>query len=86
MEEPKEGAGEEPNILTVNQVARIVGRSNDTIRRWCRAGILRGGHVLPGPKGGEHPELIYIVNKRVFLEWWESLGADDPELVTTEAE
>ena len=86
MEEPKEGAGEEPNILTVNQVARIVGRSNDTIRRWVRAGILRGGHVLPGPKGGEHPELIYIVNKRVFLEWWESLGADEPELVTTEAE
>ena len=86
MEEPKEGAGEEPNILTVNQVARIVGRSNDTSRRWIKAGILRGGHVLPGPKGGEHPELIYIVNKRVFLEWWESLGADDPELVTTEAE
>ena len=83
MEEPKEGAGEEPNILTVNQVARIVGRSNDTIRRWVRAGILRGGHVLPGPKGGE---LIYIVNKRVFLGWWESLGADEPELVTTEAE
>ena len=86
MEEPKEGAGEEPNILTVNQVARIVGRSNDTIRRWIKAGILRGGHVLPGPKGGEHPELIYIVNKRVFLEWWESLGVDEPELVTTEAE
>ena len=86
METLKEGAGEEPNILTVNQVARMVGRSNDTIRRWIKAGILRGGHVLPGPKGGEHPELIYIVNKRVFLEWWESLGADDPELVTTEAE
>ena len=83
MESPKEGAEEEPNTLSVNQVARKVGRSNDTIRRWCRAGILRGGHVLPGPKGGE---LIYMVNKRVFLEWWESLGADDPELVTTEAE
>ena len=48
-----------------------------------KAGILRGGHVLPGPKGDE---LIYIVNKRVFLGWWESLGADDPELVKTEAE
>jgi transposase len=86
METLKEGAEDEPNTLSVNQVARIVGRSNDTIRRWIKAGILRGGHVLPGPKGGEHPELIYIVNKRVFLEWWESLGADDPELVTTEAE
>ena len=86
MEEPKEGAGEEPNILTVNQVAKKVGKSDDTIRRWMRADILRGGHVLPGPKGGKYPELIYIVNKRVFLEWWESLEADDPELVTTEAE
>ena len=83
METLKEGAEDEPNILTVNQVARMVGRSNDTIRRWCRAGILRGGHVLQGPKGGE---LIYMVNKRVFLEWWESLGADESELVTTEAE
>ena len=86
METLKEGAEDEPNTLSVNQVARKVGKSNDTIRRWCRAGILRGGHVLPGPKGGEHPELIYIVNKRVFLEWWESLGVDEPEMVTTEAE
>ena len=78
-----EGAEDAPNTLSVNQVGRIVGRSNDTIRRWIKAGILRGGHVLPGPKGGE---LIYIVNKRVFLGWWESLGADEPELVTTEAE
>ena len=78
-----EGAEDEPNTLSVNQVARKVGRSNDTIRRWIKAGILRGGHVLPGPKGDE---LIYIVNKRVFLGWWESLGADEPELVTTEAE
>ena len=83
METLKEGAEGEPNTLSVNQVARTVGRSNDTIRRWMKAGILRGGHVLPGPKGGE---LIYIVNKRVFLGWWESLGADEPELVTTEAE
>tara|TARA_R110000737_G_scaffold285056_1_gene291601 strand:- start:258 stop:515 length:258 start_codon:yes stop_codon:yes gene_type:complete len=78
-----EGAEDEPNTLSVNQVARKVGRSNDTIRRWIKAGILRGGHVLPGPKGDE---LIYIVNKRVFLGWWESLGADEPELVKTEAE
>ena len=78
-----EGAEDAPNTLSVNQVGRIVGRSNDTIRRWIKAGILRGGHVLPGPKGGE---LIYIVNKRVFLGWWESLGADEPELVKTEAE
>ena len=78
-----EGAEDAPNTLSVNQVGRIVGRSNDTIRRWIKAGILRGGHVLPGPKGDE---LIYIVNKRVFLGWWESLGADEPELVKTEAE
>jgi len=71
------------NTLTVQEVAAILAKSTDTIRRWMKAGNLRGGHVLPGPKGDE---LIYIVNKRVFLEWWESLGADDPELVTTEAE
>ena len=71
------------NTLTVQEVAAILAKSTDTIRRWMKAGNLRGDHVLPGPKGGE---LIYMVNKRVFLEWWESLGVDEPELVTTEAE
>ena len=48
-----------------------------------KAGNLRGGHVLPGPKGSE---LIYMVNKRVFLEWWESQGVVAAALVTTGAE
>ena len=87
--EHQEGAGgqgpESPgsNTLTVHEVAAMVGKSTDTIRRWIRAGILCGGHVLPGPKGGE---LIYMVNKRVFLEWWESQGVVESELVAMGAE
>ena len=89
MEAGKEGVGgqgpESPgsNTLTVQEGAVHVGKSDDTIRRWMKAGNLRGGHVLPGPKGDE---LIYMVNKRVFLEWWESLGVNESELVTMGAE
>ena len=89
MEPGKEGVGgqgpESPgsNTLTVHEVSDIVGKSTDTIRRWIRAGILCGGHVLPGPKGGE---LIYMVNKQVFLEWWESKAVIEADLVTTGAE
>ena len=32
MDTLKEGVEDEPNTLSVNQVARKVGRSNDTIR------------------------------------------------------
>ena len=71
------------NTLTVQEVAAILDKSTDTIRRWMKAGNLRGGHVLPGPKGGE---LIYMVNKRVFLEWWEPQGVVESELVTMGAE
>ena len=87
--EHQEGVGgqspESPgsNTLTVQEVAAILDKSTDTIRRWMKAGNLRGGHVLPGPKGGE---LIYMVNKRVFLEWWESQGIVESELVTLGAE
>ena len=89
MEPGKEGVGGQgPEVpgsttLTVQEVAVHVGKSDDTIRRWIRAGILCGGHVLPGPKGSE---LIYMVNKQVFLEWWESLGVNESELVTMGAE
>ena len=71
------------NTLTVQEVAAILAKSTDTIRRWMKAGNLRGGHVLPGPKGDE---LIYMVNKQVFLEWWESQGIVESELVTMGAE
>ena len=87
--EHQEGVGgqgpESPgsNTLTVQEVAAILAKSTDTIRRWMKAGNLRGGHVLPGPKGSE---LIYMVNKRVFLEWWESQGIVKSELVTMGAE
>jgi excisionase family DNA binding protein len=87
--EHQEGVGgqgpESPgsNTLTVQEVAAILAKSTDTIRRWMKAGNLRGGHVLPGPKGGE---LIYMVNKRVFLEWWESQGVVESELVAMGAE
>ena len=87
--EHQEGVGgqgpESPgsNTLTVQEVAETLNKSTDTIRRWMKAGNLRGGHVLPGPKGGE---LIYMVNKRVFLEWWESQGVVESELVAMGAE
>ena len=89
MELGKEGVGgqgpESPgsNTLTVQEVAAILDKSTDTIRRWMKAGNLRGGHVLPGPKGSE---LIYMVNKQVFLEWWESKAVIEADLVTTGAE
>ena len=90
MEAGKEGVGgqgpESPgsNTLTVHEVAAMVGKSTDTIRRWIKAGNLPGGHTLSGPKGTG--ELIYMVNKRVFLEWWESQGVVEADLVTTGAE
>ena len=89
MEVGKEGVGGQgpdipgANTLTVQEVAAILAKSTDTIRRWMKAGNLRGGHVLPGPKGDE---LIYMINKRVFLEWWEPQGVVESELVTMGAE
>lgn len=89
METGKEGVGgqgpESPgsNTLTVQEVAAILDKSTDTIRRWMKAGNLRGGHVLPGPKGSE---LIYMVNKKVFLRWWDRHDITKSDLVTTGAE
>ena len=89
MEAGKEGVGGQgpdipgANTLTVQEVAETLNKSSDTIRRWMKAGNLRGGHVLPGPKGDE---LIYMINKRVFLEWWEPQGVVESELVTMGAE
>jgi hypothetical protein len=38
-------------LLTANQVAKLIGKSPRTVLRMVEAGLLASAHKLPGPNG-----------------------------------